>query len=118
MDSLNIAQKVYNMLNRIAVSGGSYYDWLEAVYSESGYGQAETPVYIGGLSKEIVFNPVVSNAETEDQPLGTLGGRGVQSDKHKGGSMIAKVSEPSYSVVPFLFYQLVCTYSPNYPVQM
>lgn len=109
LDTLNLAQKVYNMLNRIAVSGGTYYDWLEAVYSESGYGQAETPVYIGGLSKEIIFNPVISNSATEDQPLGSLGGRGQQSDKHKGGSMIAKVSEPSYvmgiiSLTPRLDY--------------
>ena len=26
-------QKVYNMLNRIAVSGGTYRDWLETVYT-------------------------------------------------------------------------------------
>ena len=28
MDALNLQQKVYNMLNRIAVSGGTYRDWL------------------------------------------------------------------------------------------
>ena len=33
MDALNLAQKVYNMLNRIAVSGGTYRDWLETVYA-------------------------------------------------------------------------------------
>ena len=33
LDSLNLAQKVYNMLNRIAVSGGTYRDWLETVYT-------------------------------------------------------------------------------------
>ena len=32
MDALNLAQKVYNMLNRIAVSGGTYKDWLETVF--------------------------------------------------------------------------------------
>ena len=31
MDALNLAQKVYNMLNRIAVAGGTYRDWLETV---------------------------------------------------------------------------------------
>ena len=29
----NLQQKVYNMLNRIAVSGGTYRDWLETVYT-------------------------------------------------------------------------------------
>ena len=33
MDALNLAQKVYNMLNRIAIPGGTYRDWLETVYT-------------------------------------------------------------------------------------
>ena len=33
MDALNLAQKVYNFLNRIAISGGTYRDWLETVYT-------------------------------------------------------------------------------------
>ena len=33
MDALNLQQKVYNMLNRIAVSGGTYRDWLETVFT-------------------------------------------------------------------------------------
>ena len=36
MDALNLQQKVYNMLNRIAVSGGTYRDWLETVYKAGG----------------------------------------------------------------------------------
>ena len=32
IDTLNLSKKVYDMLNRIAVSGGSYDDWLDAVY--------------------------------------------------------------------------------------
>ena len=32
IDTLNLSKKVYDMLNRIAVSGGSYDDWMEAVY--------------------------------------------------------------------------------------
>ena len=32
MDALNLQQKVYNMLNRIAVSGGTYRDWLEMLH--------------------------------------------------------------------------------------
>lgn len=96
LDTLNLAQKVYNMMNRIAVAGGSYYDWIEAVYDTNGYNQSETPIYCGGLSKEIVFQQVISNAETSDQPLGSLGGRGTQTNKHKGGHIEVKVNEPSY----------------------
>ena len=42
IDALNLAQKVYNMLNRIAVSGGSYEDWQEAVYGEDAIRRAES----------------------------------------------------------------------------
>ena len=44
MDALNLQQKVYNMLNRIAVSGGTYRDWLETVYTAGRYlDRPETP---------------------------------------------------------------------------
>ena len=55
MDALNLAQKVYNMLNRIAVSGGSYYDWIEAVYTEKALYQNVTPSGNSGI-KTIVAN--------------------------------------------------------------
>ena len=90
LDTLNLAQKVYNMLNRIALSGGTYNDWVRTVYDSQAFMLPETPMYHGGLSKELVFQEVISNAvsETTDgtQPLGTLAGRGVLSKKHKGRS--------------------------------
>lgn len=93
MDTLNVAQKVYNMLNRIAVSGGSYEDWQEAVYGEDAIRRAESPIYLGGMSAEIAFEEVVSTATTEGQPLGTLGGKGTTTG-HKGGNITVKVKEP------------------------
>ncbi|MFH8093126.1 MAG: hypothetical protein QXM38_04240 [Candidatus Aenigmatarchaeota archaeon] len=98
IDQLNLSKKVYDMLNRIAVSGGTYQDWLEVSYDIDTYFKAETPIYCGGLSKEIIFTEVISNAETEDNPLGTLAGRGTFSDKHKGGYVVVKVDEPSYII--------------------
>lgn len=113
IDALNLKQKVYNLLNRIAVSGGSYLDYLEASYDEDQYRRSITPIYEGGLSKELVFQQVISNsaaqAEGVDQPLGTLGGRGVMSGKYKGGKIIVKTKEPSIilgliSVTPRIAY--------------
>lgn len=94
LDTLNMAKKVYDMLNRIAVSGGTYNDWIETVYTSNVYGKSETPMYLGGLSKEVVFQEVVSNAATADEPLGTLGGKGTMSGKHKGGFVRVKCDEP------------------------
>ena len=65
IDALNLANKVYNMLNRIAISDGSYRSWLETVYT--------------------------------DEPLGTLAGRGMDSN-HKGGHVIVRATEPGYLI--------------------
>lgn len=112
LDSLNIAQKVYNMLNRIAVSGGSYKDWIETVYTTDYYFRAETPVYEGGMSTIIDFEAVVSNSASEasgiEEPLGSLAGRGYNGQK-KGGRIKIKVNEPCYimgiaSITPLVDY--------------
>lgn len=94
MDSLILSKKVYNMLNRVAISGGSYTDWQEAIYGEYATGLPESPRYEGGASAEIDFNEVISTAETDGNPLGTLGGRG-QERYSKGGKVKVKVKEPS-----------------------
>ena len=69
------------MLNRIAVSGGTYNDWIEAVYSTSYLSRAETPIYQGGASCEIDFQEVVSNSATEGEPLGTQTYRDWETDR-------------------------------------
>lgn len=110
MDALNLAQKVYNMLNRIAISGGSYGDWLDTVYASGKYIQrCETPTFEGGTSQEIVFQEVVSNAATENEPLGSLAGRGLNVGKQKGGKIRIRATEPGYvmaitSITPRIDY--------------
>lgn len=99
MDSLNLAQKVYNMLNRIAVSGGTYRDWLETVYTTGNYiERPETPVFEGGMTQWIEFEEVVSNSATENEPLGTLAGRGKTTQQKGSGRLHFKVQEPSYII--------------------
>jgi len=97
IDQLNLSKKVYDMLNRIAVSGGTYQDWVETVYTSSWNMHTETPIYEGGLSTEIEFQEVVSNSATTDEPLGTLAGRGINTSK-KGGKLHIKVTEPCYII--------------------
>lgn len=110
MDALNLAQKVYNFLNRIAISGGTYRDWLETVYTGGNYMErCETPMFEGGISQEIVFQEVISNSASQDEPLGTLAGRGVTTGRQKGGHIRIKVTEPCYimcicSITPRIDY--------------
>lgn len=95
LDTLNLAKKVYTMLNRIAVSDGSYNAWIQTVYTSGGLNHIETPLYLGGSSLEIEFQEVVNNSGTEDQPLGTLAGRGMATN-YKGGNIVFKADEPGY----------------------
>ena len=110
MDTLNLAKKVYDLLNRVAVSGGTYEDWLETVYTHDYVQRAETPTYEGGMSQEIDLQQVVSNSATDDEPLGSLAGRGNLNDNSKkGGKLIIKVDEPCYimgiiSITPRIDY--------------
>jgi len=87
------------MLNRVAVSGGTYIDWVEVQYDHQQYTMPYAPIYCGGLSKELEFQEVVSNTVSQgasgEQPLGTLAGRGVLGRKHKGGQITVKCNEPS-----------------------
>lgn len=112
LDALNLAQKVYNMLNRIAISGGSYKDWIETVYTTDYYFRAETPVYEGGMSTTIDFEAVVSNSASTasgvEEPLGSMAGRGFNQGK-KGGKIVIKCNEPCYiigiaSITPYVDY--------------
>lgn len=96
IDELNMSNKIYNMLNRIALSGGTYDDWLDAVYDHERFRNTESPIYLGGLIKELVFQEVISNSATTNEPLGSLAGRGVLGKKHKGGKITVRIHEPSY----------------------
>lgn len=94
MDALILAKKVYNMLNRIAMSGGTWQDWQEAVYAEEAVERAETPIYCGGASCEIAFEEVVQTGTGENtESLGALGGKGITM-KHEGGFVVINCNEP------------------------
>jgi hypothetical protein len=110
IDSLNLQQKVYNMLNRIAVSGGTYKDWLETVYTTGNYMERpETPIFEGGISQLIQFEEIISKSATENQPLGDLAGRGVSTEPNSSGKLHFKVTEPAYimgiaAITPLIDY--------------
>lgn len=110
MDALNFAQKLYNMLNRIVLAGNTYEDWQDVVYEEVKRRQIESPIFCGGMSKEIIFDEILQTSPTEEQPLGTIGGRGRFAEKSKkGGKIHIKCDEASYimiiaSLTPRVYY--------------
>lgn len=98
IDAVIIATKVYKLLNRVAMAGGTYNDWINAVYTHEGFRNCESPMYHGGLIKELIFDEVVSTAPSEGSPLGTLAGQGTMGDKHKGGKVRIRANEPGYII--------------------
>lgn len=114
MDALNLQQKVYNMLNRIAVSGGTYRDWLETVYTAGKYlDRPETPVFIGGMTQYIEFDEVVSKSATETefgkQPLGDIAAIGRGGKPLNNGHIHYQCEEPGYimglmAITPMIDY--------------
>lgn len=101
IDSLNLLQKVYNLMNRIALSGGTYQDWLETTTGLNLTYNPEIPVFVGGMNATIEFNEVISTAETEtvnvSNPLGSLAGRGYQ-DNQSNGKIIVKAKEHGFLI--------------------
>jgi hypothetical protein len=114
MDALNLQQKVYNMLNRIAVAGGTYRDWLETVYTAGKYlDRPETPVFIGGMTQYIEFDEVISKSATEtaygSQPLGDIAAIGRGGKPVNNGHIHYQCEEPGYimglmAITPMIDY--------------
>lgn len=114
MDALNLQQKVYNMLNRIAVAGGTYRDWLETVYTAGKYlDRPETPVFIGGMTQYIEFDEVISKSATEtaygSQPLGDIASIGRGGKPINNGHIHYQCEEPGYimglmAITPMIDY--------------
>ena len=108
IDQLQFAKKIYNLYNRIAISGATYYEWQNVVWSESKQTHVENPVYVGGYAAEICFEEVVQAAGMPDSPLGKLGGKG-RKIGDKGGYIEIDCDEACFilaitSITPRISY--------------
>lgn len=95
MDALILQKKVFNMLNRVAITDGTYQAWREATYGIRSATLPESPIFCGGMQSEIAFDEIVSNSATDEEPLGTLAGRGIATMYKSGKGLKIKCTEPS-----------------------
>lgn len=95
MDALILQKKIFNMLNRVAITDGTYQAWREATYGIRSATLPESPIFCGGMQSEIAFDEIVSNSATDDEPLGTLAGRGIATMYKSGRGLKIKCTEPS-----------------------
>lgn len=103
IDALIVSKKIYDMSQRVAFGGGTLNDTARVLYGGNRQQYNETPVYLGGMSAEVVFNEVISQAGSEDlegnyQPLGTQGGVGRSAHK-KGGHIRFRQNEYAGGVI-------------------
>lgn len=106
--------KLFKMMNRIAISDGSYDAWQTAVYGQEGRVITESPVYCGGYSSEIAFDEVISQSATQDEPLGSLAGRGSQQNgTREGGKNIKIVCDEAMLIMVISSFTPRTTYSQN-----
>lgn len=99
IDMLNITQKLYNYDMRIGVTDGTLDEWREMTYGKASKNKSLKPVYCGGLTKEILFDMVISTAATDDEPLGSIASRGQFGGKHKGGYVQIEADEEKMVMV-------------------
>lgn len=95
MDALILQKKIFNMLNRVAITDGTYQAWREATYGIRSATLPESPIFCGGMQSEIAFDEIVSNSATDEEPLGTLAGRGIATMYKSGRGLKIKCAEPS-----------------------
>ena len=95
MDALILQKKIFNMLNRVAITDGTYQAWREATYGIRSATLPESPIFCGGMQSEIAFDEIVSNSATDEEPLGTLAGRGIATMHKSGRGLKIKCTEPS-----------------------
>lgn len=95
MDALILQKKIFNMLNRVAITDGTYQAWREATYGIRSATLPESPIFCGGMQSEIAFDEIVSNSATDEEPLGTLAGRGIATMYKSGKGLKIKCTEPS-----------------------
>ena len=65
MDALILQKKIFNMLNRVAITGGTYQAWRGATYGIRSATLPESPIFCGEMQSEIAFDEIVSNAAPE-----------------------------------------------------
>lgn len=109
IDQINLAKKTWEHLNRLVASKGTYRDFIEVAYGVRNLKDFEIPVYLGGLSKKVVFQEIVSNADTAERPLASIAGKGTFAGDTKGGYVELNAEEAGVllgimSLTPYIDY--------------
>lgn len=99
-NSFLLQEKLFKYLNRIQLAGNSVVDWEEASWGIKSDRKAIMPTFEGAMHVRVNFDPIISQSEDENKPLGTLASTGGFDWKSKkGGNISIRVDDHSYLMI-------------------
>ena len=109
LNVLQLAMKIYDQTNRIALSNRSYEDWMLVVHGQHNAARTEIPRYEGGYSQDIYFEELRSTAGTEGMPTGSIVANARMGGSKTGGKVVIRCEEAGniigiVRIVPKLIY--------------
>ena len=103
------AFKLQEYMERLMRGGSRYSEWVKSFFNQdTGDSRVNRPEFLGGNSSPIMISEVLQASETNETPLGEMGGHGVNVGR--GGSINRKITEHGFiigimSVIPKTAYQ-------------
>lgn len=78
VEELRISNRMQEFLERMAVGGARYTEYLRAVHNVTSSDRSlQRPEYLGGMKSKVVISEVLSTVETATLPQGEMAGHGV-----------------------------------------
>lgn len=109
LNTLLLAQKIFNQANKTAIGNRSYTDWLLTIHGQRTQRPCEIPTYEGGISQDIYFEELKSTAETGDKLVGSIVANATMGGKKHGGNIVIRCEEAGLiygivRIVPNIIY--------------
>lgn len=76
-DQMIYASKLGKLLNRNLLAGGRYADWLRSQFGVTTMKDLDIPQYLGDSDTEVLFEDILSTAQTDGADLATRAGTGI-----------------------------------------
>lgn len=105
---LRLANRIAKYVDKLGFSDSRFGTWLKVHFGTRLNDRMDIPQFLGSISSTIVFNDIISNAQTGDsdvitsnEALGSRAGLGSGYIKNKGSFFEFKAVEPGYIIVLF-----------------
>ena len=105
---LRLANRIAKYVDKLGFSDSRFGSWLKAHFGTKLNDRMQIPQFLGSMSSTLVFQDIISNAQTGDsdvvtsnEALGSRAGLGSGYMKNQGSFIEFKAVEPGYIIVLF-----------------